>query len=100
MTCVALNRNPMSTPTAEAAEAHLRRRAQIVKHLARLATLLSQWHIWEADQHLPPAERTMSRPPEGSRDALQAVHHALFCELHDLDAPIVRERHEPEPVPA
>ena len=90
----------MSRPTADAAEAHLRRRAQVTKHLARLAEMLRQWDVWEADQHLPPAERALARPPEGSREALHAVHHALFCELHDLDAALVCERHEPEQVTA
>ena len=82
----------MSAPTADRAEAHLQRRAQVRRHLARLSDLLEAWDAWETDRLLPPAERQLSRPPEGNRGPLEALHPALVTELHDLDA---AAQHEP-----
>lgn len=90
----------MTSPTADEAEGHLRRRAQVVKHLARLADLLGQWDDWEADRLLPPKERRFSRPPGGSRATIETLHHALFSELHDLDAAAARGNETPATVGA
>ena len=66
-------------------ERHLAYRAHVAARVARLAALLEAWDEWDVDQLLPPAERRIKRAPEGGREALNVVYHALRSELDDLD---------------
>lgn len=90
----------MSSTTAEQVEAHLRRRAEVVKHLARLGDLRLAWDAWEVDRMLPPSERTLTTPPEGNRATIETLHLALLCELHDLDGAAARDGERAAPVRA
>jgi len=61
-------------------------RTRVAVKVARLADLLEQWDNWDVDQLLPPAERSLARPPVSGREALTVLHRALLAELYDLDA--------------
>jgi hypothetical protein len=65
---------------------HFEYRRRVADKVARLADLLDEWDDWDVDQLLPPAERSLEKPPIGGREALRVLHHALLTELQDLDA--------------
>jgi hypothetical protein len=64
---------------------HTEYRSQLTAKLARLADLLDQWEAWDAEQHLPPAQRRVTQPPISGRESLSVLHRAALAELHDLD---------------
>ena len=68
--------------------------------MARLSTLLAAWDEWDVDQLLPPAERRLTRLPEGGREALGVLYHALRSELDELDELGAPEEREVVAVPA
>jgi hypothetical protein len=80
--------------TAVHVERHLAYRTRVAAQVARLAALLDAWDEWDADQLLPPAERRIVKAPEGGREAVSVLHHALLSELHDLDGPPAPEEGE------